>query len=126
MKESFLKRAKENIEAAELLFNNDKFNASANRAYYAAFHAAIAGIFDLVKDFKSDHKKVRSLFSDLYVNRRKILPSKYKEYLYDLQRIRNLADYGKGINAKQAKNQLKQSKEFVELIFGILKNENES
>ncbi|MDP2366338.1 MAG: HEPN domain-containing protein [Ignavibacteria bacterium] len=44
MKELFLERAKENLKAAELLFEQELFNASANRAYYAAFHAAIVAI----------------------------------------------------------------------------------
>jgi uncharacterized protein (UPF0332 family) len=110
MKESFLLRAIENIEASELLYDIGKYNASANRAYYAAFHIAIACIYNYVKDFSSEHMKVRGLFCDLYINRRKILPPQYKEYLYDLQRTRNLEDYGEGVSKNKAKTQLKNVK----------------
>lgn len=126
MKESFILRAKENLKAAEILYENELYNASANRAYYAAFHIAIASNYDFVKEFSIEHMKVRGLFCDLYINRRKILPSKYKEYLYDLQRTRNLADYGEGVSKNKAKTQFKMSKEFVELLIGVLNNENES
>jgi hypothetical protein len=44
MENEFLTKAKENITAAALLFENELYNASANRAYYAAFQAAIAAI----------------------------------------------------------------------------------
>ena len=37
----FREKALENISAAELFFDSGKYNASANRAYYAAFQSAI-------------------------------------------------------------------------------------
>jgi uncharacterized protein (UPF0332 family) len=37
MKESFYRRAKENLKAAELLFDSGLYNASANRAYMRLF-----------------------------------------------------------------------------------------
>ena len=66
MKESFKSRAIENLEAAELLFENGKYNASANRAYYAAFHLAIAALFSNSIKPNIDHRSVQSLFSDLF------------------------------------------------------------
>ena len=125
MKESFISRALENLQAAELLFENELYNASANRAYYSAFHSAIAAIYYSGTMPIIDHKTVQSLFSDLFVNRRKILSSKYKGYLYDLQNIRNLADYGNGINRKKSKECLTLAQEFYDVIFGVL-NENQS
>lgn len=44
METVFISKAKENIKAAELLFDNQLYNASANRAYYAAFQAAITAL----------------------------------------------------------------------------------
>jgi uncharacterized protein (UPF0332 family) len=121
MKETFILRAKENIQAAELLFDNELFNASANRAYYAAFHLAIASIYATGIIPKIDHKTVQNLFSDYYFNKRKILPSKFKGYLKDLQDIRSIADYKTGVGKNKAKLQLYKGKEFVELILGIIK-----
>ncbi|MBM2815274.1 MAG: hypothetical protein HW421_2036 [Ignavibacteria bacterium] len=118
MKESFIIRAKENLKAAELLYENCLYNASANRAYYAAFHAAIAGIYSIGITPDIDHKTVQSLFSDYFFNRRKIYPSKFKKYLKDLQINRNDADYKNGISKRIAKQQLSYSKELVELILG--------
>ncbi|HPI19371.1 MAG TPA: HEPN domain-containing protein [Candidatus Kapabacteria bacterium] len=85
MKESFRNRAIENLEAAELLFENGKYNASANRAYYAAFHSAIAAVYCAGINPTIDHKSIHTLFSDYYFNRRKIINSKYKGFLSDLQ-----------------------------------------
>lgn len=44
MKASFLARAQENLADAEAAFEAERYNASANRAYYAAFHAAIEAL----------------------------------------------------------------------------------
>jgi uncharacterized protein (UPF0332 family) len=120
MKESFINRAKENIRSAELNFENELFNASANRAYYAAFHAAIAAIYSVGIIPNIDHKIVRTLFSDNYFNRKKRLPSKYKGYLQDLQNIRSDADYKNGVSKNTAKQQLKNAKDFVEIILEVI------
>ena len=121
MKETFLERAKENIKAAELLFENCLFNASANRAYYSAFHVAIAAIFASGTTPEINHKKVQALFADNFCNRRKILPSKYKGFLLEMQAIRSDADYKSGVSKKTAKQQLKDAKDFIELIFEVIK-----
>ncbi len=47
MKAIFVNKALENIKIAEIAFDNDCYNASANRSYYAAFHAAIAALYNL-------------------------------------------------------------------------------
>ena len=120
MKETFLKRAIENIESAELLFERGKFNASANRAYYAAFHIAIAAIYDVGIVPNIDHKTVHTLFSDNFFNRRKILPSKYRMYLSELQNKRNIADYKAGVSPKIAKSQLRIAIEFVNIVKEVI------
>jgi uncharacterized protein (UPF0332 family) len=118
MKEKFLNRAKENLKASELLFDAELYNASANRAYYAAFHIAVFAIYSAGVEPAIDHRTVLSLFSDLFINRRKIFSSKYKVLIYDMQNIRNVADYGIGINKIKAIKQLKHAKAFYELIIG--------
>lgn len=106
----------ENIKIAEIAFNNDCYNASANRAYYAAFHAAIAALYNLGIEPKIDHKVVQSLFSDNYFNRRKVIAFQYKGYLKELQGKRNIADYREGVTKKVSKTQLSLAKELVEII----------
>jgi len=44
MKKEFLAKAEQNLRAAELLFENGLYDASANRSYYAALHAAVAAL----------------------------------------------------------------------------------
>jgi len=121
MKEIFINKALENIKIAEIAFNNDCYNASANRAYYAGFHAAIAAIYHIGIEPNIDHKVVQSLFSDNYFNRRKIIPSQYKGYLKELQGKRNIADYREGVSKKVSKSQLSLAKELVEIILRVLK-----
>ena len=68
MKESFILRAKENITAAELLFDNGLYNASANRAYYSALHAAYTALLDINTKLELDHKTVQKEFSNNFFN----------------------------------------------------------
>ena len=120
MKESFKNRALENLEAAELLFDNEKYNASANRAYYAAFHIAIAALFSIGLKPTIDHRSVQALFVDMFINKRKIISSDFKKYLYDLQNVRNTADYKDGASKKIVSKQLKKSKQFEETITKVI------
>lgn len=121
MQESFILKAKENLQAAELLYYNNLFNASASRAYYAAFHAAISALYSIGIEPKVDHKSVQVMFADNFFNRRKIITSKYKRYLVDLQDIRNNADYRINVSKKISKQQLNQAKELIEIIFEVIK-----
>lgn len=121
MKEIFVERAKENLLAAEILYGNNLFNASANRAYYSAFHIAIAAIYSIGITPEIDHKTIQTLFAENFCNRRKIVSSRFKGYLKDLQHIRSNADYKNGVSKKDAKQQIKYSKEFVELLLGVIK-----
>ena len=119
MEESFILRAKENLTAAELLFDNGLYNASANRAYYSALHAAYSALYVIEPNIKLDHGIVQKEFSNNFFNRRKIFPSKYKDFLRDMQINRNDADYHNGISKSLAFKQLRKSQEFVELILGV-------
>ncbi len=118
MKNEFLAKAKENISAAELLFDNELYNASANRAYYAAFHAAMAALAAIgVETEAISHPAVQSKFHAELIHRRKIYPSRLKSYLRVLQDERNTADYKQdSVSKKVASSQLKKAKDFVETI----------
>jgi uncharacterized protein (UPF0332 family) len=121
MKESFVERANENIKAAEILFDNGLFNASANRAYYAAFHTALFALYSIGIIPDIDHRTVQILFADNFCNRRKIVPSKFKGFLKGMQDIRSDADYKSGVSKKDAKQQLKNAKEFLDIIMEVIK-----
>ena len=55
---SLRNKSDENIKAAQLCFDNGFYNACANRAYYAMFHAAVAIL--IVKGSPPDPEKYRS------------------------------------------------------------------
>jgi uncharacterized protein (UPF0332 family) len=118
MKNEFIIKAKENLKAAELLFESGLYNASANRSYYAALHAAVAALAAIgIRTEPVSHKAVQANFSTELIQRRKVYPSHLKSYLADLQEIRNDADYRVlQTSGKVASRQLKKAKEFLTLI----------
>ena len=82
MKYEFMDKARENLATAEICFENKLYNASANRAYYAAFQAAVSALADSgIKKEKLDHKWVQAEFSGRLITRRKTYPAKVKAYL---------------------------------------------
>jgi len=113
----FLTKAQENLTAATLLFDHELYNASANRAYYATFQAAIAALANIGIHTNCSHEATQAQFASKLIKRRKVYPSHLKSYLMDLQRIRNRADYElQLISKKMASRQLKKAQEFVEII----------
>jgi uncharacterized protein (UPF0332 family) len=118
MKTEFLAKAEENLTAAQVCFDNGLYNACANRAYYAALHAAIAALaFHGIKRDKIDHGQVQADFSGELIKRRKIYPAKFKSYLPDLQFVRNQADYSsENVSRKRAGRRLFMLKEFTGFI----------
>ena len=113
----FQQRAEENIKAAQLLFDANFFHASANRAYYAAYHAAVAAILAKGLEFNSDHKKVQAAFNGEVLRRSKTLTNDLKGYLSTMHTIRAMADYEeRGISKQMAKDQLRKAHDFVSRI----------
>ncbi|MCP4348124.1 MAG: HEPN domain-containing protein [Desulfobacterales bacterium] len=118
MKKEFLNKAKENLKIAQLSFEHDCYNACANRAYYAAFQAAIAALADKgIRSEKNDHSWVQSEFTLRLIKRQKIYPAKIKAYLPDMQQARNKADYSeKDISKKVSREQLSRATEMIRII----------
>jgi len=118
MKTEFLTKAEENLTAAQVCFENGLYNACANRAYYAALHAAVAALAHRgIKRDKIDHGQVQADFSGELIKRRKVYPAKFKSYLSDMQLVRNQADYAaKQISRKVARLWLLKSEEILGLI----------
>jgi uncharacterized protein (UPF0332 family) len=74
MSNDFFSKASENLRASEALSELGLFNAAANRAYYAAFHAAIAVLAKHgIRHDKNPHEWVQAQFSSEIVHRRKLL-----------------------------------------------------
>jgi uncharacterized protein (UPF0332 family) len=123
MKKELLTKAKENIKAAELLFENRFYNASANRAYYAAFQSAIAALLDAGMEMdRITHEAAQAHFAKELIQKRKIYPNHLRAYLMDLQAVRNYADYElRFVSKKVAFRQLRRAEEFVDKVEQELK-----
>jgi uncharacterized protein (UPF0332 family) len=115
----FLAKAQENLHDAERALEEGRYNASANRAYYAAFQAAIAALAqENIIHEKNPHSWVEAQFSERLIKARKYYPSKLASSLMDMQTVRDDADYRAVMTSKKtAKEQVNQSKEFLSFIF---------
>jgi uncharacterized protein (UPF0332 family) len=120
----FLFKAQENLAVAQNALEQKHFNAATNRAYYAAFQAAIAALAEEgIKHPKNPHSWVQAQFSGVLVTRRKRYPSKLTSYLLSMQSLRDKADYeAEYIGKASATMQVRQSLEFVSTISERLKN----
>ncbi len=117
MKE-FLSKAKENLKIAQLSFDNECYNACANRSYFASFQAAVAALAAHgIQSNKNEHAWVQSEFNLQLIKRKKIYPEKLKTYLLTMQEIRNIADYSdENISRKVARRQFSQANEMIQNI----------
>jgi len=118
MRDEFLTKAKENFKAAEVLFEHQLYNAAVNRAYYAAFQAAIAALADQgIAIERRGHAAIQANFATELIQRRKRYPGHFRAYLMDLQSVRDDADYKlKSVSSRVARRQLNKAREFVEAI----------
>ncbi|MCP4112145.1 MAG: HEPN domain-containing protein [Desulfobacteraceae bacterium] len=119
MKEEFFQKAKENLMVAKMGFEYKCYNASANRAYFATFQAAIAALDDkgLLTKGRNDHKWIQSEFSEKLIKRRKVYPAKIKSYLMKMQMLRNMADYEhEFVPKKDAAEQIRRAEEMIGFI----------
>ncbi len=114
----FLKKAQDNLTLAKYCLENGYYDASANRAYYAAFQSAIAALSAQgITNDKYEHKWVQANFNRALIRHRKIYPSRISSTLLDMLFIRNRADYlDEPLNKRRATSQLAQAEDFVGLI----------
>ena len=93
-------------------------NAATSRAYYAAFHAAIA-LLIAHSDYRPkggewSHDQVQAQLNMQLIRRRKLLDSRWRSTLLFLFNHRRYADYlPRGISRKRAENMLKLTQEFL-------------
>ena len=114
----FLTKAKRNLQAAQLLFDHQMYDESANRAYYAAFQAALAALSNLGMPVEGmSHEAAQAAFNTELIRKRKVYPGNFRSYLYELQTIRLDADYKLVfVSKKVASKQIKKAQEFVDRI----------
>lgn len=97
--QNYLIKAQESLRGAESELFARRFNNVANRAYYAAFQAALAALLDASVRVQNDrggtisHQAVQSKFAGILISRRKLYSGNLARVLSDLLRVRILADY---------------------------------
>lgn len=116
--ESYLRKAQESLDGAESECASQRFDNCANRAYYAAFQAAISALVREGSRAKRGeqwpHGFVQAEFVGKLINRRRRYPSTLRPILSDLLELRSQADYQPdGVTEIEAKRSLRKSRDFV-------------
>jgi uncharacterized protein (UPF0332 family) len=119
--ESYLRRAQESLAGAESECAALRFNNCTNRAYYAAFQAAIAALLrDDIRSRSRDrwpHEFVQAEFAGKLINRRRRYLPALRSTLPFLQVLRNRADYETDETSEtEATRALRRSRDFVDAI----------
>jgi len=106
--EGYLTKAHESLRGAESEHIAERPNNAVNRAYYAAFQAAVAALLDAGIPVQRgqgglvSHQAVHSQFAGILVSRRKLYPANLRSVLQDLLRERIIADY-RPVNVSHAR-----------------------
>lgn len=112
----FLAKAQDALRAAQLLLHHGQPNSVANRAYYAAFHAARAALIRFNISAASrrwPHDALQSAFSQL-IRSKKLEPAHLKGHLPEMLAVRELADYGlEMVSSRVAKDAVRRAAELV-------------
>ena len=113
-----LSRAQATLQAAQLCMEHRLWDSAANRAYFAAFQAAICALESKgIKRGEWTHKGVHSDFAQYFVRRRKVVPASFARTLPHLIRTRNIGDYLQpGVGKKQAERAVRLAQDFVRLV----------
>lgn len=122
----FAAKARENVAAAGDEFDAGRYNACANRAYYAMFHAALAALLahDVKPSTRPGHDWVQANFNERLIKRRKVYPSRLAPQLLAAMDIRHTADYrDQMVSRKMAGRMLRMTQQFVETVLAGLEEE---
>jgi uncharacterized protein (UPF0332 family) len=118
--QAFWDKALEKIDSAASELVNRRYNAAANRAYYAVFHAAIVALLRSgiqPPGAQWEHGFVQAQFSGQLVTRRKAYPTALRDALPRLAELRERADYGlTQVSRIQAERAVRHAQEFIEAI----------
>ncbi len=111
--QQLLEKAKESLEAAQILIDNNLAAIAVTRAYYSMFYVAEAFLLGEELTFSS-HSAVISAFGRLFAKEKR-LPVDYHRYLINAQEKRIEADYNltPNITLLEAKLIIGQAKEML-------------
>jgi uncharacterized protein (UPF0332 family) len=116
-----LSKAKQDLLAANLLFDNNHYAQSLNRSYYFIFHS-VRSLLAFDKFDSKKHSGIISYFINNYV-KSGLIDEKYSQMLTKAQRLRIDSDYDDLYVADKetAEKQLENAKEFVSFIESYIK-----
>jgi uncharacterized protein (UPF0332 family) len=119
--EAYLRKAHDSLAGAESECANRRFSNCANRAYYAAFQAAISALVRAgVRPRSSEqwpHGYVQAEFVGKLINRNRRYPSTLRSILSELSDVRSDADYRPDdVSEVEAKRGLRKSRDFLRAI----------
>lgn len=117
-----LESAKENLEIAKSLLNDDKLKFAMNRSYYAIFHA-LRAVNALDGFDSSKHKGVISHFNQEYIKTERF-PVELSKMIMNAMEIRQKSDYDDFyiISRRDAEKQVENAEYIVGLIEEFLKD----
>ena len=113
-------RAKETIDEAKLLFENDKLFATVNRIYYAVFYEVNALL--LIKSLvSSKHTGVRAYFNKEFI-KTGIIPERHGRFYNKIFGFRQRSDYEDFVefNKEQVRVWLLQAEDFLRTVESVL------
>lgn len=111
-----LEKAKSDLLASKLLYDNNMFSQSLNRSYYSIFHSVRSLLAYESIDFRK-HSAIIAYFNKNYVKKNKI-DKIYSKILMGAEKLRNKSDYNDFfiITREDASKQLTNAEEFVKII----------
>lgn len=115
-----LKKAKDLIVQARLLFDNTQYDGSINRSYYAIFNA-IRSLLALIKLDSRKHSGVISLFDKHFV-KTGIFSKEFSKIVHKSFDFRQVSDYDDFfiISIDQAKTQIENCLKFISEVEDII------
>jgi len=118
--ERYLAKARESLASARADVKARRYNSAANRAYYAAFQAAVAALINAgIRPANDDwgHRFVMSQFSGKLIRRRKLLPAALRSTLGELFDRRVTADYrAENVSSGDARGAVKRAGRLVDSV----------
>ena len=122
--EVLIKKSLKELQTAELLIQNDLFNAAVSRTYYAMFYA-VQVLFIEENIVTSSHHGMITIFSKQFV-KTGIFSGEIGKQINKIFEMRQSSDYNFDfeITFDTAINTLNTGKSFVETLFTYIKNKN--
>ncbi len=115
-----MEKAKADLMAAEILFNEGLFDQSLNRSYYAIFHS-VRSLLALDQFDSKKHSGIIAYFNRNYVATG-ILDKEYSKILMGAERLRNKSDYDDFyiVAKSDADTQIVNARIFIDRIGSLL------